>query len=342
MPQVVLTESQLEVIKNVMTLKEMSNVKTLNEDKWYNDVLSLVGIVDPTGIADLINAISYYRQGDNLFAFLSLISVVPYVGDWVGKSAMGAMKVGGKAPTLFRSVTKAMDAGDVAKAQGYLKQMAKSDGALGTLAKKGREWAPRVDEFIDKIPGGVLTKGFRSTLKDWTRLFRSVGSEAASLAKRLPSKTPKQQQELIQGLESLIKREKFLDPKILSKPNFIQRFLYGGGLGIGRFSDLWKGSNMATRVLMGKTKFYLGFLDYLGVANFVGPDELNDALNMSDEEIISKMKNYEKTPQAQEYLQDDIPKPTEDSSDSDMKLGTQKVNPMAGFFDVLMKGPQAA
>ena len=220
--------------------------------------------------------------------------------------------------------------------------MAKSDGALGTLAKKGRECAPRVDEFIDKIPGGVLTKGFRSTIKDWTRLFRSVGSEAASLAKRLPSKTPKQQQELIQGLESLIKREKFLDPKILSKPNFIQRFLYGGGLGIGRFSDLWKGSNMATRVLMGKTKFYLGFLDYLGVANFVGPDELNDALNMSDEEIISKMKNYEKTPQAQEYLQDDIPKTTEDSSDSDMKLGTQKVNPMAGFFDVLMKGPQAA
>jgi len=78
MPQVILTESQLEIIKSVMVLEKTSDVKTLNEDNWKNDVLSLVGIVDPTGIADLINAISYYRQGDNLYAFLSLISVVCY------------------------------------------------------------------------------------------------------------------------------------------------------------------------------------------------------------------------------------------------------------------------
>jgi len=56
MPQVILTESQLEIIKSVMVLEKTSDTKTLNEDNWKNDVLSLVGIVDPTGIADLINA----------------------------------------------------------------------------------------------------------------------------------------------------------------------------------------------------------------------------------------------------------------------------------------------
>ena len=67
MPEYILTESQLNLIKKSM----------VNEDTGMNTALSLIGIVDPTGIADLINAISYFKQGDNLFGFLSLISVIP-------------------------------------------------------------------------------------------------------------------------------------------------------------------------------------------------------------------------------------------------------------------------
>jgi hypothetical protein len=343
MPQVILTESQLEIIKSVMVLEKTSDAKTLNEDNWKNDVLSLVGIVDPTGIADLINAISYYRQGDNLYAFLSLISVVPYIGDALGKSVMGAMKVGGKTPQLMRAVSKAVDAGDTVKAQKYLNQIAKSEGALGTFARKGREWAPKVDEFIDRIPGGAITRGFKNTIKEWVRLFRGVGTEAASLAKRLPTKSAKQQQELIQGLESLVKREKFLDPTILNKPNFLQRFFYGGGLGAGRVSDLWRKGNMKIRVLMGKTKFYLGFLDYLGVANFVGPDELEEMVGGEDE-LLAKMEKYEKTPEAQTYLQEDFPKVSDEVKDdgNEMSLGTQKMDMMGMFMNTLIKGPMTA
>ena len=36
-------------------------------------------------------------------------------------------------------------------------------------------------------------------------------------------KNAKQQQEMIRGLEAMLKREKFLDPAILSKPNPISK-----------------------------------------------------------------------------------------------------------------------
>ncbi len=343
MPQVILTESQLEIIKSVMVLEKTSDAKTLNEDNWKNDVLSLVGIVDPTGIADLINAISYYRQGDNLYAFLSLISVVPYIGDALGKSVMGAMKVGGKTPQLMRMVSKAIDAGDTVTAQKYLNQIAKSEGSLGTLARKGREWAPRLDEFIDRLPGGAITRGFKNTIKEWVRLFRGVGTEAASLAKRLPTKSFKERQELVQGLEALVKRQKFLDPTILNKPNLLQRVLYGGGAGFGRVSDLWRNGNMKIRVLMGKTKFYLGFLDYLGVANFVGPDELATMIGGEDE-LLTNMEKYEKTPEAQKYLQEDFPKIDEMNKDSDkeLSLGSQNMDMVGMLMNTLIKGPMTA
>ena len=55
--------------------------KNLNESKWYNTVGDILGIFDPTGVIDLANGISYINQGDYLFGFLSMISVIPYAGD---------------------------------------------------------------------------------------------------------------------------------------------------------------------------------------------------------------------------------------------------------------------
>jgi len=37
----------------------------------------------------------------------------------------------------------------------------------------------------------------KNVIGDWLKLFRGVGTQAASIAKRLPTKTPKQQKELI-------------------------------------------------------------------------------------------------------------------------------------------------
>ena len=53
----------------------------ITEAEWYNAVGSVIGIFDPTGLVDFINGISYLSQGDMFFGLLSMISVVPYIGD---------------------------------------------------------------------------------------------------------------------------------------------------------------------------------------------------------------------------------------------------------------------
>ena len=55
--------------------------------------------------------------------------------------------------------------------------------------------------------------------------------------------------------------------------------------------------NKATRSLMRRTKFWAGFLDWLGVANFVGPEELQAKMGAQFDE---KMNQYSQTTQAKE------------------------------------------
>ena len=55
------------------------------------------------------------------------------------------------------------------------------------------------------------------------------------------------------------------------------------------------GGNPATRSLMKRTKTYLGFLDWLGFGNFVGPDELLEQIPNAEQQ----WNVYSKTPEAQ-------------------------------------------
>ena len=57
----------VEMLKTIYPEKS----KLINESKWYNTLGDIVGIFDPTGIVDIVNGISYWRQGDKFFAILS-------------------------------------------------------------------------------------------------------------------------------------------------------------------------------------------------------------------------------------------------------------------------------
>ena len=60
--------------------------KTLEplSEGWLNTLADIVGIFDPTGLVDIGNAISYWSQGKNTFALLTLVSAIPGV-DWATK-----------------------------------------------------------------------------------------------------------------------------------------------------------------------------------------------------------------------------------------------------------------
>lgn len=158
----------------------------LNESKWYNTMLDVVGIVDPTGIADGINAVSYFKQGDLFYGLLSLVSLVPYLGDVIAKPIMGAMKLGKFGGKGVNTAMKSGSASKVASEMGKTKmgktfldgfKNSKLTGFLSGLLAK-----------IGKIPGfGKLSKDGQTYVKLFTnasklsatgvkmRIFRKSG-----------------------------------------------------------------------------------------------------------------------------------------------------------------------
>jgi hypothetical protein len=61
---------------------------------------------------------------------------------------------------------------------------------------------------------------------------------------------------------------------------------------------------------MTRTKFWAGFLDWLGVANFVGPDELQAKMGAAFNE---KMNQYSQTGEAQQNWNEDFADVPEDT-----------------------------
>ena len=89
MAQFVFTEDQLIVIKKSIIAEKKYEKKDLINEAWYNTVMDVLGIIDPTPIIDIINATSYFIQGDTLFGVLTIVSAIPYAGDIVAKPVLG-------------------------------------------------------------------------------------------------------------------------------------------------------------------------------------------------------------------------------------------------------------
>jgi hypothetical protein len=67
---------------------------------------------------------------------------------------------------------------------------------------------------------------------------------------------------------------------------------------------------------MRRTKWYLGFLDFIGIGNFVGPDELD--AQMGKGEVEDKLQEYSETDQSEKNWSEDF--------------GTQESNPVSQAF----------
>lgn len=138
-----ITESQLRRLVREEILRE----EALREGA-LNVVLDLAGLIPGVGeFADAANALLYAKKGDYLMAGLSLISVIPAVGDVLGKG--GKLVVwttklagkGGKAGDLAKSVaTQGPKVADAVKKAGKL--MADNKDAINKVfevAEKNEE-----------------------------------------------------------------------------------------------------------------------------------------------------------------------------------------------------------
>lgn len=278
-----------------------SKTKYIIESKWYNTFMDIVGIFDPTGVVDLVNGISYIRQGEYLFGFLSIVSAVPYLGDSIAKPVMGMLKIGAPGVKIFKDALALQKAGNAAEAAAMLSKASEMGGVLGNFVSKFGKIGKKLKDIVNRIPGGKITKGLRNTIIEWIDLF-TKGAEknvqirkfTATLASKMTQLKPEQQ---VKRLEILMNASK--KSGIFSR--YSKKLTLVGQLKAG-MPQLLSG-NRSIRALMRTTKTYAGFLDYLGHKVFTEPDTLVN--NMGKSEFERKMAEYLRTPEAQQNFADD-------------------------------------
>jgi hypothetical protein len=293
-----LSNQEKQYVLEICKVLYPKNNKLMKESKWYNTVGDIVGIVDPTGVVDLVNGISYFSQGDHLFGLLSLIAAIPIIGKVTAKPVIGALKIGGAATKGLKSAMNLAKVGKTAEASVALAKLAEKPGVIGKFLQSAKNWAPKVASKVEMMPGGVL-KGFRNTILDYLKLLENAGAKslkfqksAGILAKNL--KNVAKPVESIGALKNMLKNEKVFTG--LTKKGPLSKIFIGGAPRLF--------GNREMRILMRRTKWWLGFLDYIGVGNFVGPDEL--AKKMGEANVIEKMNQYNQTEEAKKNAEYDF------------------------------------
>jgi hypothetical protein len=236
-----------------------------------------------------------------------MISVIPYVGDAVAKPIMGVSK-GSK---LMKGVDEALllaKNGDSVAAGVKLEQLSKSSSMLSKLIDSVPKWAEKLKSAINALPGQKLTGGVRRVLNEWIDLFSSVAKKR-SLGRATVGKfadkvafAPLKGESAVKFVKEL-KRTLGSDAKVFknfkaSDPSFMSKYFWPGI----SFSVL--GRNRELTSLMRRTKFYAGLLDFLGVGNFVGPEELSKKMN--NENLDNKFREYTNTEQGQKYWEEEF------------------------------------
>ena len=303
------TKEQKEFVIEMLKVSYPKKSKLIKEH-WLNTLGDIVGIFDPTGVVDLINGVSYFIQGHWIFGTLSMISALPFVGDIVAKPVTAALKIGGDAAKGLKTAETLAKAGKTAEASAQLAKVSEAPGVIGGFVRKASEWAPNLISKVEKLPGGVV-KGFKNTIIDWLTLLSRAGSkstkfaaEAGKLAK-MSKINPAKQLENIKVLQDMLKNEKIWQStgvlkagaEGLTKKGVLAQTFLGGAPRL--FGD------RRMRILMRQTKFWLGFLDFIGIGNFTGPEELSS--KMGEGKVQSLLQQYSKTPQAEQYAKEDFP-----------------------------------
>ena len=273
----------------------------LKEARWWNTVGDILGIVDPTGIIDVANGLDYFRQGDNLFAIMSLISALPIIGDVVGKPVVLGLKAGGDVAKALRAAKTSTD---------FAKVGAKAP-VFGKLLSKMETIGPKLMKIVEKIPGG---KGFTNIIRKWVG-EKGLLTNAAKTYKYTGQAGRKISGTLIKDFE---------------KVSLLKSLKSSAGLGTGgsrAFRDFGKGEwglltrifkkigwwkNPSLTMLLIKTKFWMKFLDFVGVANFVGPEELSK--QMGDEDFQTKLEAYTNSPEGKKYWEEEMGGVKDDST----------------------------
>lgn len=158
------TQGQLEELRK----DSQSAAKELKLDEMQS-ALDLAGIADPTPISDAASGLISLARGDWFGAGMSLVSMIPYVGDAVGKTAKGA-KLLAKMAKLKKRI-----ADNVARGRQIVANALKKD-AETIRAKRAADKAQKIDDgLVSGCPVGGNRFGTQSPKNGWVKGERGNG-----------------------------------------------------------------------------------------------------------------------------------------------------------------------
>lgn len=121
------------------TEADLADLNKKLEFELAQTAVDIAGIADPTPISDVIGAGMSLYTGDFIGAGLSLISIVPYAGDALGKTAKGA-RAAKKINSLKKSIAASIAAVNKAK------KSARKEAAAAVRAQRKAAAAKRAEE----------------------------------------------------------------------------------------------------------------------------------------------------------------------------------------------------
>ena len=207
------------------------------------------------------------------------------------------MKIGGGAAKAFKAAALTGDAvkiGRTAKTAG---------GPIAKMVETAPSWGSKLMSFLKSTVGRVPgLGGLIKVIEEYVTVFKGASTEmkvSREITGKLAAKAEK---------NALSQSEKELLASELKKQSQFRGFRDYKGEGqswrakyiSGGMGRLW--GNRSTRSLMRRTKWYLGLLDFLGVGNFVGPEELEQQYP----DIDSRIAQYNETPESQRYAQEEF------------------------------------
>ncbi|MDQ3684471.1 MAG: hypothetical protein M3430_02555 [Acidobacteriota bacterium] len=145
--------------------KRLASLNKELELELAQSALDIAGIVDPTPISDVLGAALSLYRGDLIGAGLSLISVVPYAGDALGKTAKGARaakRVNGLRKRIVAAIAEIENLKSVAKKAPP--EVVEKGRKAGKTSPKPLENCPPKTKFWrgkPKIEDGNLKEGWK-------------------------------------------------------------------------------------------------------------------------------------------------------------------------------------
>lgn len=142
---------------------QADSAKAASDLKWEmaQSAVDAAGLVDPTPISDAVGAVMSAARGDWFGAGMSLVSMLPYAGDAIGKTAKGA-KLLARVAKLRKRI-----ADNVLRGRQVIASALKRDAAA-IRADRARRKAEKIEEaIVNGCPVGGNRFGTQSPKNGW-------------------------------------------------------------------------------------------------------------------------------------------------------------------------------